>query len=76
METEYGTNLYKTNTLYQRNVLVKVGLDLICIQFQTGFHVPTLQKKVEAKVGTRPGGAWEERRYSSYSYLTSATRWG
>jgi hypothetical protein len=25
---------------------------------------------------TRHGGTWGERRYSSYSYLTSATRWG
>jgi hypothetical protein len=25
---------------------------------------------------TRHGGAWGERRYSSYLYLTSATRWG
>jgi hypothetical protein len=35
------------------------------------------QRKVKVKLfATRHGGAWGERRYSSCSYFTSATRWG
>jgi hypothetical protein len=29
-------------------------------------------EKKQSSPGTRRGGAWEERRYSSYSFLTSA----
>jgi hypothetical protein len=36
-------------------------------------HYRLLKKAVPA---TRHGGAWGERRYSSYSFLTSATVWG
>jgi hypothetical protein len=47
----------------------------------TGTALPLQQvgkikvKKVRCPA-TRHGGAWGERRYSSYSYLTSATIWG
>jgi hypothetical protein len=76
------TDVMREHCLGEKNTFITLGSSYFCIEkfffiqpvFQIFHKVTTVvpKKKAKAVPLTRHGGTWRERRYSSYSFSTSA----